>query len=149
MGNKEHAFKQIRHCTTWTNSLTKSSALRFHALLAATYIQHCVSGNFNLQKLRSSSSHRVSGRPCRAGAGGKRPSLRQQQCARCRGKVSKMRSSPARAATRCQPRSGSASARPQRGGARLGSSTDSGPGRCVVAVVADAGSSAREWDITL
>ena len=53
MGNKEHAFKQIRHCTTWTNSLTKSSALRFHALLAATYIQHCVSdvsGNFNLQK---------------------------------------------------------------------------------------------------
>ena len=35
-GDKEPAFKQIRHCTTWTNSLTKSSALRFHALLAAT-----------------------------------------------------------------------------------------------------------------
>ena len=72
MGNKEHAFKQIRHYTTWTNSLTKSSALCFHALLAATYIQHCVSGNFNLQKLRSLSSHRVSGRPCRRlGAKGK------------------------------------------------------------------------------
>ena len=65
MGDKEHAFKQIRHCTTWTNSLTKSSDLRFHALRAATYIQHCVSGNTSLQKTRSLSSHRVSGRPCR------------------------------------------------------------------------------------
>ena len=89
-------------------------------------------------------------RPHTVRAGGNRPSLRQQQCASCRGKVSRMQLADALIASsgRDPPPAaewvgGLRNASASRG--RLGSSTDSAdasPSLC-------RGRGAREWDIHL